>query len=67
MADYDLLCVPSLSSEMSPLVIQEAFAAGIPVLASRGYGNIEQIRHGENGLVFNFNSADSLAIKTNNQ
>ena len=61
LADYDLLCVPSLSSEMSPLVIQEAFAAGIPVLASKGYGNMEQIRHGENGLLFNFNSADSLA------
>ena len=61
LSGYDLLCLPSLFSEMSPLVIQEAFAAGIPVLASKVYGNIEQIRHGENGLVFNFNSADSLA------
>lgn len=60
LSGYDLLCLPSLFSEMSPLVIQEAFAAGIPVLASKVYGNIEQIRHGENGLLFNFNSVDSL-------
>ncbi len=35
LSQYHLLCLPSTFSEMSPLVIQEAFAAGIPVLASR--------------------------------
>jgi glycosyltransferase involved in cell wall biosynthesis len=60
LAGYDMLCLPSVFSEMSPLVIQEAFAAGIPVLASKVYGNMEQIKHGVNGLLFNFNSADSM-------
>lgn len=45
----------STFSEMSPLVIQEAFAARLPVIASNVYGNAEQITHGENGLLFNFN------------
>jgi glycosyltransferase involved in cell wall biosynthesis len=57
---YDILCLPSTFSEMSPLVIQEAFAAGIPVLASNVYGNMEQITGGKNGLLFDFNSANSL-------
>lgn len=60
MSGYDLLCLPSTFSEMSPLVIQEAFAAGIPVLASKVYGNIEQIKHGLNGLLFDYNSSESL-------
>ncbi len=57
---YDILCLPSTFSEMSPLVIQEAFAAGIPVLASQVYGNMEQIQHGHNGLLFEFKSIASL-------
>lgn len=60
LKNYHLLCLPSAFSEMSPLVVQEAFAAGIPVLASKVYGNAEQIKHGWNGLLFDFNSADSL-------
>ncbi len=58
---FDMLCLPSAFSEMSPLVIQEAFAAGVPVLASRVYGNAEQVQHGVNGLLFDFNSAQSLS------
>jgi glycosyltransferase involved in cell wall biosynthesis len=45
---------------MSPLVIQEAFAAGIPVIASNVYGNEEQIRHNMNGLLFDFNNVNDL-------
>ena len=48
---------------MSPLVIQEAFAAGIPVLASKVYGNMEQVADNHNGLLFEFNSSDSLKEK----
>jgi glycosyltransferase involved in cell wall biosynthesis len=51
----DILCLPSTFSEMSPLVIQEAFAAGTPVLASNVYGNAEQITDNKNGWLFNFN------------
>jgi glycosyltransferase involved in cell wall biosynthesis len=60
MQNYDALCLCSTFSEMSPLVIQEAFAAGIPILASNVYGNAEQVRHDWNGLLFTFNSVTSL-------
>ncbi len=60
MSQHDLLCLCSTFSEMSPLVIQEAKAAEIPVLASDVYGNSEQIIHDVNGLLFEFNNVDSL-------
>lgn len=61
LSKYDLLCLPSQFSEMSPLVIQEAFMAGTPVLASRVYGNSEQITDEQNGLLFEFNSLEDLS------
>lgn len=57
---HDALCLCSTFSEMSPLVIQEAFAAGIPVIASNVYGNSEQICHNYNGLLFEFNNVNDL-------
>lgn len=60
MQQYDLLCLPSTFSEMSPLVIQEAFAAKIPVLASGAKGNAEQIVNSVNGWLFKFNDEDDL-------
>jgi glycosyltransferase involved in cell wall biosynthesis len=61
LSKYHLLCLPSLFSEMAPLVIQEAYAAGIPIIASKVYGNIEQVKDGVNGLLFDYNNAASLA------
>lgn len=52
MRSYDLLCVCSIINEMSPLVIQESFAVGLPVLASNVPGNMELITHQVNGLLF---------------
>ncbi len=63
LAQHHILCLPSTFSEMSPLVIQEAFAAGLPVLASDVYGNAEQIKEGENGWLFRFKDSDHLAEK----
>ena len=60
MSNYDVLCLCSTFSEMSPLVIQEAFAARLPVIASNVYGNAEQVKHGVNGLLFNFNDSEDL-------
>ena len=60
LQNYDALCLCSTFSEMSPLVIQEAFAAGIPVIASNVYGNAEQIKHTVNGLLFQFKNVNSL-------
>jgi len=61
LASYHILCLPSTTSEMSPLVIQEAFAAGLPALASNTYGNREQVQHNHNGLLFEFNNLQSLS------
>ena len=60
---YDILCLCSTFSEMSPLVIQEAFAAGVPVLASDVYGNSEQISHNKNGWLFKFKNEYDLQIQ----
>jgi glycosyltransferase involved in cell wall biosynthesis len=60
LCQHDMLCICSTFSEMSPLVIQEAFAAGIPVLASDVYGNADQIQHEHNGLLFQFNNIVDL-------
>jgi glycosyltransferase involved in cell wall biosynthesis len=60
LRDYHLLCLPSSVTEMAPLVIQEAFAAGIPVIASDVYGNEAFIKHRENGLLFECNKVVSL-------
>jgi glycosyltransferase involved in cell wall biosynthesis len=65
MISHDVLCLCSTFSEMSPLVIQEAKAAGIPVLASNVYGNSEQIKDGVDGLLFDFNNVESLQIQIN--
>jgi glycosyltransferase involved in cell wall biosynthesis len=60
LQQHDILCLCSTLSEMSALVIQEAFAAGIPVLASNVYGNAEQICHNQNGLLYEFNNIKDL-------
>jgi len=51
LADTDVLVVPSLWYENSPVVIQEAFAAGVPVVASRIGALAEKVQHGVNGLL----------------
>jgi glycosyltransferase involved in cell wall biosynthesis len=52
--------VPSLWYENSPVVIQEARAAGVPVVAS-GHGALaEKVRHGVDGLLFPPGNAAAL-------
>jgi glycosyltransferase involved in cell wall biosynthesis len=60
LSEFDALCLCSTISEMSPLVIQEAWAAGIPVIASNVYGNSAQIVNGHNGLLFDVNNSEEL-------
>ncbi len=50
--NIDVLIVPSIWYENSPLVIQEALAIGVPVIGSRVGGIPEKIREGENGFLF---------------
>jgi glycosyltransferase involved in cell wall biosynthesis len=52
---------PSVYRETFGLSAAEALARGIPVVASRGTAAEEFVFHGENGLLFNHNSADDLA------
>ena len=48
---YDVLLVPSQGLETGPLVVYEAFAAGIPVIGSALGGIAELVGNGENGLL----------------
>src|SRR5262249_47941044 len=52
LASLDLLVVPSIWYENTPVVIYEAMAAGCVVLASDVPGIAEVIRDGENGGLF---------------
>ena len=52
LADADVAVVPSLWYENSPVVIQEAFAAGVPVIASRIGALSEKVQHGVSGFLF---------------
>jgi glycosyltransferase involved in cell wall biosynthesis len=51
LAETDVVVVPSLWYENSPMVIQEAFAAEVPVVASRIGALPEKVRHGIDGLL----------------
>ena len=51
LARTDVLVVPSLWYENSPLVIQEAFAAGVPVVASAVGALPEHVHHEVDGLL----------------
>jgi GT2 family glycosyltransferase len=52
LASIDALVVPSIWPENSPLVIHEAFLAGVPIVASRIGGIPELVSDGRNGLLF---------------
>ncbi len=51
-AAMDVLVVPSIWPENSPIVIQEALQSGVPVIASRIGGMPELVQDGQNGLLF---------------
>lgn len=61
LTDYDFLILPSVFTEMYPLVIQEAFAANLPVIASAAKGNVDMIKEEKNGFIFNYDDYQNLA------
>jgi len=60
-ASIDVLVVPSLWPENSPLVIHEAFMAGVPVVGARIGGIPELVADGTSGLLYEPRSASELA------
>jgi GT2 family glycosyltransferase/glycosyltransferase involved in cell wall biosynthesis len=60
MSAIDVLVVPSIWPETSPIVMREALASGVPVLASRVGGIPETIQDGVNGLLFDAGNVDDL-------
>jgi GT2 family glycosyltransferase/glycosyltransferase involved in cell wall biosynthesis len=60
LSSIDVLVVPSVWPENSPLVIREAFLAGVPVIASHIGGIPELVTNERNGLLFEPGSVDGL-------
>ena len=61
LAQIDALVLPSLFGEGLPMVVLEAMAAGLPVIASRVEGVPLAVRDGQEGLLVEPGSASSLA------
>lgn len=61
LRQFDALIVPSLWYENSPLVIQEAYVMGVPVIASRIGALTEKVQEGKTGLLFTPGDSHALA------
>ncbi len=61
LRNIDILVVPSIWFENSPLTIHEAFMAGVPVITSDLGGMADLVTDRKNGLLFKVNNSDSLA------
>lgn len=59
MCEYDVLAVPSQWLETGPMVVLEAFAAGLPVIGSNLGGIAELVTHGVDGLLVQTQSANA--------
>jgi glycosyltransferase involved in cell wall biosynthesis len=60
LSTFDAVVVPSQLLETGPLVVLEAFAAGVPVIGSALGGIAEKVRHDVDGwLVSPYDSADA--------
>ena len=64
-SSLDVLVVPSLWFENSPLVVYSAQAARCPVIASNMDGMSDIIEHGKNGLLFDAGNSTQLAESIN--
>jgi glycosyltransferase involved in cell wall biosynthesis len=56
LRQYDFLAVPSQWMETGPMVVLEAFTAGIPVIGANLGGIAELVRDGADGLLVEYNS-----------
>ncbi|MFN5193687.1 MAG: glycosyltransferase family 4 protein [Cyanobacteriota bacterium] len=60
LAGLDAIIVPSIWYENSPLTIQEAQIAGVPVITGAGGGMAELVRDGVDGRLFRIGDAADL-------
>lgn len=60
-SEIDLLVIPSLWYENTPLVLYSAFATQTPVMVSKIGSLADAVHHGANGLVFEMGNPDQLA------
>jgi glycosyltransferase involved in cell wall biosynthesis len=63
LRSVDWAVVPSVWWENSPMVIQEAFNCGVPLIVSDIGGMAEKVKHNVNGLHFRHGSAFDLGDK----
>jgi glycosyltransferase involved in cell wall biosynthesis len=63
LSDVDWVVVPSIWWENSPMVIQEAFSAKVPLIVSDIGGMAEKVVPNVNGLYFRSGKAQALADK----
>lgn len=63
IADTDVVVVPSIWPENSPITIQEAFAMKVPVITADIGGMKELVIDGENGLLFRWKDPADLCEK----
>lgn len=62
-AKVDILIVPSICMENSPLTIKEAFSSRTPVIASNVGGLSEMVEDGKTGLLFKMGDSKDLFEK----
>ncbi len=60
LSETDVLVVPSIWYENSPITIHEAFLAQVPVITSRFGGMADLVEDGVNGLLFEVGNAEDL-------
>jgi len=63
LSEIDVLVVPSIWYENSPLTIHEAFLASVPVITSNIGGMAELVKDGKNGLLFQVGNSCDLTTK----
>lgn len=62
MRNLDAMVLPSLFGEGMPMVVLEALAVGVPVIATKVEGTPEVVRDGVEGVLANPQDPESLAL-----